>query len=339
MEEGKNFPDIYFLSKFTSLPLELKKYLPETVNVIEVDFSGLELNTQEPVELPNEVTLQMRNAEIVLTDTTCVISLLYKLPMVKWIQSTRVGVEIVIGKLNRSKPLPQFKLTRYVDSRLGDLMANYVISQIINMERKLFFYHDMQKAKIWDRPGFLPNVRSLNDLTIGLLGAGKIGKAVGKLLKKCGCRVIVLVRNTRDGSSESFDRAVTDLHEILYECDYICNALPSTEKTRGLLDNDVLKNCKKKPVFMNIGRGDVIKNATIVKALRNSWISQAILDVFEEEPLPPDDPLWSMPEVHITPHIGAFPETEQMAKFIANNYMKYVNGENLMNVVDWENGY
>ncbi|KFM65721.1 Glyoxylate/hydroxypyruvate reductase A, partial [Stegodyphus mimosarum] len=159
------------------------------------------------------------------------------------------------------------------------------------------------------------------------------------MLKRNGSRVIAYVRTVRSSSTDSYDEATTNLNKVLEEVDYLCNVLPSTDETRGLLDDDVLKNCKKKPVFINIGRGDIISESNIIKALKEEWISKAILDVFETEPLPPSSPLWQTPEVYITPHVGAIPRIDGIAKFIAQNYVRYVNGEPLMNHIEWNKGY
>lgn len=92
-------------------------------------------------------------------------------------------------------------------------------------------------------------------------------------------------------------RKMDGLCELLAECDYICNVLPQTPETDDILSHDVLSNCTKKPVFMNIGRGNAISEEAILKALDRGWISHAILDVFREEPLPKESPLWSSPKV------------------------------------------
>jgi len=336
----RKLPDVYIMSKFEVLPSELKKYLPAGVKLKIVPTPDLKFNVDHGYNsVPQEAVQMLQNAEVLVIDGTCLAILLYDLPSAKWAQNTWAGVEIVMNKLDKSKPLPSYTLTRHADEYFGDLVSNYVLAQIVNNERKFFAYHDYQKLKKWSRPSVLPNFRVLRDLTVGILGSGNIGSAVGRLLKSGGSRVIAFVRHPRNTPSDSFDMAVTDLNTILVECDYICNVLPSTEYTRGLLDNDVLKNCKKNPVFINIGRGDIIKNSCIIKALRENWISRAILDVFKDEPLPEDSPLWTMPEVIITPHIGAMPRVEGIAKFVASNYMKYVNGEPLQNVVDWQSGY
>ena len=107
--------------------------------------------------------------------------------------------------------------------------------------------------------------------------------------------------------------SMEDLPEFLKQCDYLCNVLPSTPSTIGLLSGDVLENCKeKKTVLINVGRGDVISNNGILNALNNQWIGGAILDVFEEEPLSKDSALWTHPQVTITPHVSGLSTSSQV---------------------------
>lgn len=93
-------------------------------------------------------------------------------------------------------------------------------------------------------------------------------------------------------------RLHSNLPDLLHNCDYIISVLPSTPGTTGLLNEDMLKHCaQKQPVFINIGRGTVIKEKDLVNALSRGWLSAAILDVFETEPLPVSSVLWTMPQV------------------------------------------
>ncbi|XP_054720434.1 glyoxylate/hydroxypyruvate reductase A-like [Uloborus diversus] len=331
-------PDIYFMSKFPNLAAEIRKLLPPDVNLIVIPLSDQRIKWDKTITISDEEIKCARKAEVLVIDGNYLAKILYELPDLKWAQNTWAGVDMIFEEVDSTKPLPTFQLTRYVDPYFGELMSNYVISQIINIERGFYTYCDKQKTCEWARP-FFPNFRVLSDLTVGILGAGNLGCSVGRLLKKGGCRVISLVRHARSSPCDAFDEATTDLNVLLRECDYLCNVLPSTDETRGLLDGEVLKKCEKKPVFINIGRGDIIKDTTVIRALSEGWISKAILDVFDDEPLATENPLWKTPGVHITPHVGAIPRIDGIAKFITDNYSRYVSGGQLMNVIDWKNGY
>jgi phosphoglycerate dehydrogenase-like enzyme len=135
-------------------------------------------------------------------------------------------------------------------------------------------------------------------------------------------------------------RTTSNLEELLRECDYICNVLPSTPETIGLLSGDVLKCCKEKcPVLINLGRADIMDEEALAKAISRRWVSKAVLDVFAVEPLPKDSQLWTMPEVFITPHVsGPTLVHEACVKFL--KYLKlYLEGKPLPYAVDFHHGY
>ena len=149
--------------------------------------------------------------------------------------------------------------------------------------------------------------RELCELTIGIIGFGEIGQEIAKYCKSMRMTVNSIHRSVPVMEFSFVDEcfSVQDLPKCLKRCDYLCSVLPSTACTKGLLSGDVLENCKeKKTVLINIGRGNVISNSTILKALDNQWIGGAILDVCEEEPLSKDSALWTHPQVTITPHVS-----------------------------------
>lgn len=157
--------------------------------------------------------------------------------------------------------------------------------------------------------------RELSELTIGILGFGDIGQEIAKYCKSMRMTVNSIHRKVPPTKFSYVDESfsVEDLHECLKRCDYLCNVLPSTPSTVGLLSGDVLQSCKeKKTVLINVGRGDVISNDSILKALNNEWIGGAILDVVEQEPLSKDSALWTHPQVTITPHVSGLTTSSQV---------------------------
>ena len=150
-------------------------------------------------------------------------------------------------------------------------------------------------------------------LTIGILGLGDIGQSVAKACKALGMSVWGVGRREKSDRPAFVDHYTTmsSLPDVLQSCDYVCNILPSTPATKYLLSGTVLESGKgNRPVLINIGRGDIIDEKSLVHALNEGWISGAILDVFEVEPLPKESALWNMPQVVITPHMSglSFPE-------------------------------
>ncbi|XP_023230458.1 uncharacterized protein LOC111630577 [Centruroides sculpturatus] len=287
--------------------------------------------------LPEEIEI-LKDAEILITDAAVISKILDYIPNMKWVQSTWAGVEAIFQNFDKSK-LPKFIFTKLGNEGFADYMAEYIIAQIIINERKFYEMWDDQKENKWTLRK-IERGRLLENLTVGILGVGAIGKRVAKFLKQRGSIVYGFAKHPRTVEEfGSFDNIFTDISELLKQCDYICNVLPSTSETKGLLNGNTLQKCLKKPVFINIGRGDIIKEADLIHALNEKWISRAVLDVFQTEPLPSDNPLWKTPEVIITPHIGAITQYHQVAECFKENYKRFISGRELLYTVDWNKGY
>lgn len=146
-------------------------------------------------------------------------------------------------------------------------------------------------------------------------------------------------------SSESVDHVKrvytsSELPELLQTCDYICNILPSTSHTKGLLSNGTLKVCSGKPIrFINIGRGDIIDERSIVEAVNSGWIEKAFLDVFENEPLPPQSPLWDLKDVTVTPHVSGAAGGGLVEEKFIENLENYVHNRPLKYIFNWDKQY
>ncbi|XP_069141970.1 glyoxylate/hydroxypyruvate reductase B-like [Argopecten irradians] len=279
------------------------------------------------------------NADILLADLPIIKSALFTSTKLKWAQSTWAGVESLITVVDPLKP-PDVIVTR-TGSGFGNLMAEYVLGYIIATERKFLQMAVDQKAKEWNPDQYKRDVRLLSQLRLGILGAGQIGTQIGSLCKSVGMEVWGLARS-KHSDLGPFDvcRTTDELADILQNCDYICNVLPSTEETKGLLSGDMLSHCQvKKPTFINVGRGNIVDDESLIKAIENQWIAGAVLDVFDSEPLPRDSRLWSNPNVVITPHMSGPCNTEPVAKAFTCNYQKYIAGHTLDYIVKWKNGY
>ncbi|XP_060079752.1 glyoxylate/hydroxypyruvate reductase B-like isoform X2 [Ylistrum balloti] len=244
------------------------------------------------------------------------------------------------GPTARGRP-PDAIVTR-TGSAFGNLMAEYVLGHIIATERKFLLMADDQKAKKWNPHVYKQDIRLLSQLRLGILGAGQIGTQIGTLCKSVGMEVWGLTRSSKSDSHGPLDayRTTDQLVDILQNCDYICNVLPATPETRGLLSGDTLSHCKtKKSTFINVGRGSIVDEDSLVRAIDNHWIAGAVLDVFEQEPLPYDSKLWSLPNVVITPHMSGPCITELVAKPFTVSYKKYIAGDTLDYIVKWASGY
>mmetsp|Transcript_1529 Transcript_1529/g.1800 ORF Transcript_1529/g.1800 Transcript_1529/m.1800 type:complete len:354 (+) Transcript_1529:33-1094(+) len=315
--------------------------------------------TSEELKEGGKHRTDWQQAEIVVADPNLVAPLLNSAKNLKWLSSTWAGVNSIMTQDLKGN----FLLTR-LGGCFGELVSEYVFGHILAIERRLFVGLDDQKQRVWNPETYFPltesptgnqRPRKLSSLTIGLLGCGDIGSVVARTAK-LGFGMNVCVYSGRGNSrSKPHVDSFLDLEGIMSHCDYIVNTLPSTPSTVGLL-NDYIKrghdvnNKKRKrpPVFINVGRGDVIDEICLLDALGDQTtlngstqpiFSAAVLDVFPEEPLPKTSLLWSHPRVFVTPHVSAPSLREDVAKNFVGNLVKFFNGEEMSFVVDWKKGY
>ncbi|KAG6973757.1 hypothetical protein JG687_00000711 [Phytophthora cactorum] len=248
---------------------------------------------------------------------------------IEWVQGTYAGVEQYLNRL------PHGFLPR--------IMAQYVFGYVTMLERMLLEARDFQSNRDYAREQLI-QFRPAQAVTIGILGLGDIGQGVGKMLRAAGYKVLGFRRRVGPEMdlvlSDCADRITPDLDEVLSTSDYLVNVLPSTSSTRYLLNENNLELCReRKPVFINIGRGDVISEKTIIDALDSGVWSRAVLDVFEQEPLPRESALWAHPSVLLTPHISGYVFVEDVASLFVDNFNRYLRGEPVLYKVDWTAGY
>lgn len=187
--------------------------------------------------------------------------------------------------------------------------------------------------------------RPFRSLTVGVLGLGAIGQAIGKLVRLAGFRVVGFKRRVsaedRAALADCTDDVTSELDDVLQRSDYIVSILPSTAATKYLLTEERLQQCQqRKPVLINVGRGDLVSESTIIKALDSDWLSLAVLDVFEREPLAASSALWQHPKVRLTPHVAAYCFGEDVAEAFAPNLDAFLRGGAVDTMrVDWAAGY
>lgn len=217
-------------------------------------------------------------------------------------------------------------------------------SWIIALERKFLDAKKFQQQGVYARAEL--DYRPFRALTVTVLGFGDIGMGIGKLLKLAGFQVVGFKRRVSDADATditfraSADRVTTDLQGALKDADFIVSVLPATNATFHLLNAETLAVCgTKKPVFINVGRGSVIAENTLVELLDNHVLSQAVLDVFEVEPLPKESKLWAHERVLMTPHVSAKSFPEDVADVFVSNLNAYLTDQPMQYAVDWTSGY
>ena len=297
--------------------------------------------------LPEADVQKLKMAEILITDNQTIPQIADCLPQLKWVQGTFAGVELVLKRMKEAvrsgSQKPRFIATRFSGQRYGQLMFEYALSFIISNERGFSKFIRSQPHADWteSKAQSSLNFRLINELTVTVLGLGAIGSFVTKSLKQMGCRVKGFSRTEKSEEfvrSSGVDIFSTDIRAALGDTDYIINILPHSPQTIGLLD-DVLSACNRSPVLINLGRGSVVSGKSLLSALDEGFVSGAVLDVFETEPLPADSPLWSHPRILITPHIGAETRVQDLAELFVQNYQLLVENKPLMFVIDWTQDY
>merc|ERR1711879_484819 len=312
------FPEIKESRHFANL---LSKYQPNT------DF------------LPIDTFEGNANVEILLTDPACLKHANSIPPTIKWMQSTWAGVDGFLPEFKQKLNSGQlsFKLTRC--AIYGKIIGEYVLAQLVNVERNMYKVHENQRDSKWCRENGVCDFETLDGRTVAILGSGQIGTEISRMLDVgFDVRTVAkLVRRPRENEPTAYT-SIDDLLNEHHDVDYLINILPSTPETIGILNEErlsKLKNC----IFINVGRGSAIANEDIIFALDNGHFQKAILDVFPVEPLPESDKLWTHPNVVISPHNSGMSYDKSTCKFFLNNLERFLNQQELLALVDTDQGY
>jgi phosphoglycerate dehydrogenase-like enzyme len=257
---------------------------------------------------------------------------------VRWIHSLTTGVErvlfpdLIASKVPLTNARGAFKRSLAEFAMLGILFHTKKVRRLI----------DNQREHKWD--GFF--VGFANGRVLGIVGYGAIGRECALLAKGLGLTIHALRRNPRKSATDPLiDRAFepAELQEMLAGLDVLLCSAPLTPETHHMIGDAEFKAMKPTSIILNVGRGPVIDEAALVRALQNKQIAGASLDVFEHEPLPESSPLWRMDNVLISPHCTDHTENPDwldlsMQVFI-DNFHRYQNGAPLENLVDKKAGY
>jgi phosphoglycerate dehydrogenase-like enzyme len=267
--------------------------------------------------------------EVVFGEPSLVREVLPALPRLKWVQGTWAGVEpLVEAGLRRDYMLTNSR------SVFGPLMSEYVFAYLLLHERKVLQRLENQRKGEWDRT----ITGTLRGRTVGLLGVGSIGAHLALTAKHFGMAVRGFTR-----SSESCPDVDAYFHDDLpgfaSGLDYLVCVLPNTPSTRRLVGDSVLAALPQHALLVNAGRGATLDEQALAQALADGRIAGAVLDVFEQEPLPADHIFWRTPNLFITSHTAAPSFPQDIAAVFIENYRRYMNGQELKYRVDFVRGY
>jgi phosphoglycerate dehydrogenase-like enzyme len=257
-------------------------------------------------------------------------------PGLRWIHSISAGVDKVVTPLSRQRGL-QVTNARGVFS---PPIAEYVVMMCLAIARRLPQLFDLQRERTWQPL----RGSELGGLTVGIVGYGSIGAEIARLLAPFGTRIVATRRHPELGSGELSNVevwGVERLHDLLKIADVVVIAAPLTDTTAGLIGAAELQEMPGHAWLINIARGRLVDELALRRALAAGWIGGAVLDVFDEEPLPADSPLYDTPNLVITPHTSWSSDRvlERSIDLFVANLERYLADQPLENLVDLEAGY
>ena len=247
-------------------------------------------------------------------------------PRLRWVQSTWAGIDAIAHFASGTLQITPLK------GVFGPAMTEYAMGWLLAIERDVI---SRASHTQWT-PSLEPRIKGKR---LGIMGTGGIGTAIALAAKPYGLEVIGL--NSDGRAVEGFDAChpTTDRLSFAEKLDYLVSVLPQTAQTDNLIDHELLMRLNPGAIVINAGRGNAVVEADLIASLNTGHLRAAVLDVFREEPLPPNDPLWSTPRVYITSHTAGPTPDEAVAEVFERNLKRYIAGEALTDAVRAGRGY
>jgi len=254
----------------------------------------------------------------------------------KWIQVMSAGVDRFLNNELRQSSV----MLTNVSGIHATPIAEFVISFMLMFVKQAPQFFDLKQKKQWQR--VTPAV--LRSKTVGIVGLGSIGREVARLSRAFGMRVIAIRRSARPGArARNVDLMLPreQLPQLLSDSDFVVLAPPLTPETEKMIGEAELHAMKPTAYLINVGRGRIVDEEALVRALSEGWIAGAGLDVFATEPLPSTSKLWELPNVILSHHVSGGMEdyNVQATGVFCENLKRYLEGKRLLNVVGKKRGY
>ncbi|CAM2925321.1 D-2-hydroxyacid dehydrogenase [Saccharomonospora xinjiangensis] len=252
----------------------------------------------------------------------------------RWLHIASAGVDPVMFPELRDSDVVLTNSRGVFDAAI----AEYVLGLVIAFAKDFAGSLRLQQQRTW-RHRETERVAGTSALVVG---TGPIGRAIARLLRVVGMRVAGAGRSARQGDPDFGDVVASDdLAQHLPGFDVVVAVAPLTEHTRGMFDARAFAAMREGARFVNVGRGELVVTADLVSALREGHLSGAALDVFEQEPLPPESPLWTMENVLVSAHMSGdvVGWRNALVELFADNFARWCDGRPLRNVVDKHLGY
>ena len=285
-------------------------------------YTGTEVQVWPDIKQPDEVELA-----IAWNPPSGVLA---TFPNLKLISSLGAGVDHIIKDQN----LPAVPVVRIVDENLSRDMSHYILMAIFNHQRGTYRHFLNQKIRHWDT-----SKQVINDLPIGILGLGVLGKAVAEVLVYHGFEVHGFSKSPKHIEGIVSHFGTEGLQNMMSQVEVLINLLPLTDETRGILSKPLFSMSQKPFYLINVARGGHLVVGDLIEALEDGMVNGACLDVFEQEPLPSDHPLWDHPKVIITPHVASITNPHTVVAQILDNFERVKQGKTLLNQIDLQHGY
>jgi phosphoglycerate dehydrogenase-like enzyme len=281
----------------------------------------------------------LADAEVLLdVDEPSMTDFAARVPRLHWIQSSSSGVGEWVQRLGIvESPI----VVTNAAGLHGVPLAEFVLFVMLYFAKSWPRMVAEQRAHHWERCA----IDTLEGKTLGIVGLGSVGRAVARLARPLGVRVVGSRRSpgSHDAAEYELDAmyGADDLSTLLGESDYVALTVPHTPETVGMLGRTELASMRPGAVLINVARGSVVDEPVLIEALRSGHLGGAALDVVAREPLSADSPLWDMPNVLVTPHSMSTDttENERLTALFCDNLRRYAAGEPLRNVIDKVRGY
>jgi len=250
----------------------------------------------------------------------------------RWLQLESVGFDTFLKLEGPNNP----SITNLKDF-FAVPVAETVIAGILTLFRGMDKFVQLKETEEWQGANMRPALRTLNNSTVLILGAGSIGLHLKGLLESFNSKILLYAKNNTNADSTD----ISDLQTILPSMDIIVNCLPYTQETRHLLNKERLKLLNENAIVVNVGRSPTIDEDALINCLKAKRIAGAVLDVTNKEPIPHNHPLWKVPNVILTQHTGGGYRGEILDKVdvFLENLKRFEEGSELHNVVDLTKGY
>lgn len=241
----------------------------------------------------------------------------------------------VDGLMNLPALPPELTVVRLEDAGMSVQMAEYVVHQLLEANRGMQTYREQQRRGEWK----IHRPTQRTEWPVGVMGLGQIGTQVASTLAALDYPVNGWARSERTLPGVDTFAGTDGLPDFLRATRVLVNTLPLTEATRDLIDYKVLSQLQPGAVVINVGRGEHLVDEDLLRAMDEGLVARAALDVFRQEPLPPEHPFWNHRDITITPHISARTLRTSTLEQITGKLRDHANGLPITGVVDRSRGY